>query len=205
MENLVDVNTVTQDFDAVVIHGKQIPALQTSDWDRILAKPEVVFARTTPEQKLQIVTQLQRLGHIVAVTGDGVNDSPALKKADIGIAMGIVGSDVARDAADVILLDDEFSSVVHGIRYGRAIFDNLKKTIAYTISHLVPEAIPVLLSIAFDFPPALGALAILAIDVVSVSQRCSVLCCLTPHCDRVLTAGLGACPRSVLCVRAARG
>jgi sodium/potassium-transporting ATPase subunit alpha len=127
---------------------------------------QVVFARTTPEQKLLIVTHLQRRGDIVAVTGDGVNDSPALKKADIGLAMGIVGSDVARDAADVILMDDDFSSIVHGIRYGRAIFDNLAKAIAYTVSHLAPEAIPVLLSIAFDYPPALGSLAILAIDLV---------------------------------------
>ncbi len=166
LDNLVDVASVMEDFDAIVIHGKQLPTLQTGDWDRILTKPEVVFARTTPEQKLEIVTQLQRLGHIVAVTGDGVNDSPALKKADIGIAMGLVGSDVARDAADVILLDDEFSSIVHGIRYGRAIFDNLKKTIAFTVSHLIPEAMPILLSVAFDFPPALGALAVLAIDVV---------------------------------------
>ena len=155
-----------EEFDAVVIHGKTIPQFEQKDWDEVLSKHEIVFARTTPEQKLQIVENLQRLKHIVGVTGDGVNDSPALKKGDIGLAMGIMGSDVARDVADVILLDDEFSSVVQGIRYGRAIFDNLGKAIAYTVSHLVPEAIPVLLGIAFDFPAALGSLAILTIDVV---------------------------------------
>lgn len=159
---------------AAIVHGKTLPSLTETDWTNLLSKQEVVFARTTPEQKLQIVTQLQRLGHIVAVTGDGVNDSPALKKADIGLAMGIMGSDVARDAADVILMDDDFSSIVDGIRYGRAIFDNLSKTIAYTITHLIPEAIPVLLNIAFDFPAALGSLAILAIDLVGCVSLLSV-------------------------------
>eukprot|EP00048_Salpingoeca_helianthica_P021743 m.14196 g.14196 ORF g.14196 m.14196 type:complete len:1391 (-) comp6355_c0_seq1:24-4196(-) len=155
------------DYDAIVVHGRTIAGFGETEWQHVLGKREIVFARTTPEQKLQIVSQLQAQGNIVAVTGDGVNDSPALKKADIGVAMGISGSDVARDAADVVLLDDEFASIVSGIKYGRAIFDNLTKTIAYTVSHLMPEAIPVLLAIAFDIPAALGSLAILAIDLGS--------------------------------------
>jgi sodium/potassium-transporting ATPase subunit alpha len=130
-----------------------------------LSKHEIVFARTSPQQKLQIVENLQRLEEIVAVTGDGVNDSPALRRADIGVAMGICGSDVAKEAADIILTDDNFASIVSGIREGRIIFDNLKKTIAYTLTHLLPELIPVLLNLAGSLPLALGSLLILAIDL----------------------------------------
>ena len=131
------------------------------DWIR---KEEVVFARTTPSQKLLIVDACQRLGHVVAVTGDGVNDSPAIKQADIGIAMGS-GSDVARNAADMLLLDDNFSSIVSGVEEGRLIFDNLKKSIAYTLSSNIPEISPFLFFMMFQIPQPLSTVLILCIDL----------------------------------------
>merc|ERR1711913_204337 len=126
---------------------------------------EIVFARTSPQQKLIIVDGCQRAGQIVAVTGDGVNDSPALKKADIGVAMGIAGSDVSKQAADMILLDDNFASIVTGVEEGRLIFDNLKKSIAYTLTSNIPEISPFLLFILADVPLPLGTVTILCIDL----------------------------------------
>uniref|UniRef100_A0A8C3NB23 Potassium-transporting ATPase alpha chain 2 n=1 Tax=Geospiza parvula TaxID=87175 RepID=A0A8C3NB23_GEOPR len=137
------------------------------------AHPEMVFARTSPQQKLVIVESCQRLGAIVAVTGDGVNDSPALKKADIGVAMGIAGSDAAKNAADMILLDDNFASIVAGVEQGRLIFDNLKKSIAYTLTKNIPELTPYLIYITASVPLPLGCITILFIelctDIVSAS------------------------------------
>lgn len=149
-----------------------------------------MFARTSPQQKLIIVEGFQRLGSVVAVTGDGVNDSPALKKADIGIqeraetilwlllslffmfwrvgiAMGITGSDVSKQAADMILLDDNFASIVTGVEEGRLIFENLKKSIAYTMITKIPEVIPFVMFILANMPLVLGAIPILCIDLGS--------------------------------------
>ncbi|KAF9294523.1 hypothetical protein BGZ74_011219 [Mortierella antarctica] len=142
-----------------------IDSLTEKDWDMILAKPEVIFARTSPKHKLQIVKQAQALGHIVGVTGDGVNDSPALKKADLGIAMNMSGSDVSKEAAAMILLDDNFASTVRGIEEGRLIFTNLKKSIQYTLTHLMPEVIPQLLYVVASIPLPITAIMILAIDL----------------------------------------
>ena len=134
-------------------------------WDQILEHPQIVFARTSPQQKLIIVENCQRLGHIVAVTGDGVNDSPALKKADIGVAMGIMGSEVSKNAADMILLDDNFASIVAGVEEGRLIFDNLKKSICYTLSSNIPEISPFISQTLMSIPLPLSTVLILAVDL----------------------------------------
>merc|ERR1740123_1237780 len=151
---------------AAVVHGGEIKDLSEKALDEILMyHTEIVFARTSPQQKLIIVEGCQRMGRIVAVTGDGVNDSPALKKADIGVAMGIAGSDVSKQAADMILLDDNFASIVTGVEEGRLIFDNLKKSIAYTLTSNIPEISPFLLFILCDIPLPLGTVTILCIDL----------------------------------------
>jgi len=153
------------EVSAVVVHGDDIDSLQGFEWDAIFAKEEIVFARTSPKHKLEIVKRAQALGHIVGVTGDGVNDSPALKKADLGIAMNISGSDVSKEAANMILLDDNFASTVKGVAEGRLIFNNLKRSIQYTISHSTPEVIPQLLYVIVPVPLPLSAILILVIDL----------------------------------------
>uniref|UniRef100_A0A8C7MG90 Sodium/potassium-transporting ATPase subunit alpha n=2 Tax=Oncorhynchus TaxID=8016 RepID=A0A8C7MG90_ONCKI len=155
-----------RDAKACVIHGTDLKDLSQDQMDEILRNhTEIVFARTSPQQKLIIVEGCQRQGAIVAVTGDGVNDSPALKKADIGVAMGISGSDVSKQAADMILLDDNFASIVTGVEEGRLIFDNLKKSIAYTLTSNIPEITPFLFFILVNIPLPLGTITILCIDL----------------------------------------
>ena len=162
--DIKDVNP--REARAAVVHGGEIKDLSEKALDEILLyHTEIVFARTSPQQKLIIVEGCQRMGAIVAVTGDGVNDSPALKKADIGVAMGIAGSDVSKQAADMILLDDNFASIVTGVEEGRLIFDNLKKSIAYTLTSNIPEISPFLLFILADVPLPLGTVTILCIDL----------------------------------------
>jgi len=151
---------------AAVVNGAMLRDMTDADLDTILRNhPEIVFARTSPQQKLIIVDGCQRAGQVVAVTGDGVNDSPALKKADIGVAMGIAGSDVSKQAADMILLDDNFASIVTGVEEGRLIFDNLKKSIAYTLTSNIPEITPFLVFMCFSVPLPLGTVTILCIDL----------------------------------------
>ena len=148
-----------------------IPGYVMADWDvedldnLIMAHTEIAFARTSPKQKLFIVEGYQRAGNVVAVTGDGVNDSPALKKADIGVAMGITGSEVSKEAADMILLDDNFATIVHGVEEGRLIFDNLKKSIVYTLTSNIPEIFPFLTWVMLGIPLPLSTVAILLIDL----------------------------------------
>jgi sodium/potassium-transporting ATPase subunit alpha len=157
---------------AIVIHGDMITkAFEESEEEgnatllRWVSKPQIVFARTTPAQKLQIVKACQDAGSIVGVTGDGVNDSPAIKQADIGISMGISGSDVSKDAADMVLLNDDFASIVDGIEEGRKIFDNLKKTVVYLLTSNMTEIWPFLALIAIQIPLPLSNIFMLCICV----------------------------------------
>ncbi len=149
-----------------VVSGLELELLSDEKLKEYL-KDEIIFARVAPEQKLRVVTNLQEMGDIVAVTGDGVNDSPALKKADIGVAMGIAGTDVAKEAADMILTDDNFASIVHAIEEGRAVYSNIRKFLLYILNSNMPEAVP---SALFLFsrgaiPLPLTVMQILTIDL----------------------------------------
>jgi len=147
-----------------IITGAELDAMDELTLKRLLDK-EVIFARMAPDHKLRLVSAYQARGDVVAVTGDGVNDAPALRKADVGIAMGVVGTDVAKEAADVILTNDNFDAIVSAIEEGRAIYDNIRKFITYIFSSNVPEVAPFLATSAFGIPLALTIRQILAIDM----------------------------------------
>jgi sodium/potassium-transporting ATPase subunit alpha len=152
-------------YNGAVVHGCRIADLTDEQWTKLVSKSGVVFARTTPAHKLEIVRRCQGMGFIVAVTGDGVNDAPALKQADVGIAMGLHGSDVAQESADIVIMDDNFASIVNGIEEGRIIFDNIKKTIAYTMAHILPEVLSASLGLLGLLPLGLTAMQVLTIDL----------------------------------------
>ncbi|MEX2185498.1 MAG: cation-transporting P-type ATPase [Pirellulales bacterium] len=148
-----------------ILVGTELEALRERQLVERLREGAAVFARTTPEQKMKIVTALKRLGHVVGMTGDGVNDTPALKAADVGIAMGASGTDVAREAADIVLLDDNFASIAAGIEEGRAVFANMQKFTTYVLASNIPEIVPFLLYVVFPVPLALTVIQILSIDL----------------------------------------
>ena len=150
---------------AVVINGDQLRSISPAQLQLALDAKEIIFARVAAEQKMLIVQALQKKGEIVAVTGDGVNDAPALKTADIGIAMGIAGTDVAKEAADLILLDDNFASIVAAIEEGRAVFDNIRKFLTYILSSNIPELVPYLAFVLLRIPLPLTIIQILAVDL----------------------------------------
>jgi calcium-translocating P-type ATPase len=149
----------------VVLRGDSLPRMTKTQLQLALDAPEILFARVTAEQKMLIVQALQRKGEIVAVTGDGVNDAPALKAADIGIAMGVTGTDVAKEAADMILLDDNFASIVSAVEEGRAVFENLRKFLTYILTSNIPELMPYLAFVLFRIPLPLTVIQILAVDL----------------------------------------
>ena len=148
-----------------VIDGTELRSMSAAQLQLALDAEEIIFARVAAEQKMRIVETLQKKGEIVAVTGDGVNDAPALKMADIGIAMGLSGTDVAREAADLILLDDNFASIVAAIEEGRAVFENLRKFLTYILSSNIPELAPYLAYVLFRIPLPLTIIQILAVDL----------------------------------------
>jgi len=147
------------------VTGDRLRTMSETDLQLLLDEPELIFARTGADQKMRIVQALQRKGEIVAVTGDGVNDAPALKCADVGIAMGISGTDVAKEAADIILLDDHFATIVAAIEEGRAVYDNVRKFLTYILTSNVPEIVPYLAFVLFRIPLPLTIIQILAVDL----------------------------------------
>ncbi|MDE2117325.1 MAG: cation-transporting P-type ATPase [Betaproteobacteria bacterium] len=149
----------------LAVTGDKLRHMSDTDLQLLLDEPGLLFARTSAEQKMRIVQALQRKGEIVAVTGDGVNDAPALKCADIGIAMGIAGTDVAKESSDIILLDDNFATIVAAIEEGRAVYANLRKFLTYILTSNVPELVPYLAFVLVKIPLPLTIIQILAVDL----------------------------------------
>ncbi|MBS1795636.1 MAG: cation-transporting P-type ATPase [Acidobacteria bacterium] len=148
-----------------VITGRELDALDEIALSKILTGTDFLFARVAPEHKLRLVETFQKLGEVVAVTGDGVNDAPALRRADIGVAMGVTGTDVAREASDMVLTDDNFASIVYAIREGRAVFDNIRKFVGYCFVSNAAEMMPFVFFVLFGVPLPLTIMQVLAVDV----------------------------------------
>ncbi|MEV5480089.1 MULTISPECIES: cation-translocating P-type ATPase [Streptomyces] len=162
------VGIVRQAAPAVVT-GASLDAMNDDALDGLLAEPaELLLCRVSPEHKMRVVTALQRRGEVVAVTGDGANDAPALKHADIGVAMGASGTDVARESAVMVLLDDSFASIATAVRLGRSVYQNIRKFLIYLFSHNIAELVPILAATFAGFPLVpITAVQILAIDLGS--------------------------------------
>jgi sodium/potassium-transporting ATPase subunit alpha len=149
----------------LIIVGDELRRMSQIQLQLALDTKEIIFARVGADQKMRIVQALKKKGEIVAVTGDGVNDAPALKAADIGISMNISGTDVAKESADIILLDDNFASIVAAIEEGRAVFENIRKFMTYILTSNVPELVPYLAFVLFKIPLPLTIVQILAVDL----------------------------------------
>jgi sodium/potassium-transporting ATPase subunit alpha len=149
----------------IIIEGPSFNEMSDRELAEKFSGKEIIFTRMTPKHKMRVVSILKERGEVVAVTGDGVNDAPALKKADIGISMGISGTDVAKEASDMVLLDDNFATIVNAVEEGRAVYENIKKFITYIFASNIPEAVPYLAYILFGIPLPLTILQILAVDL----------------------------------------
>ncbi len=148
------------------VHGRELAGLDGDGWKKVVADA-AVFARVSPEHKLQIVEALQQQGHVVAMTGDGVNDAPALKKADIGIAMGIKGTEVAKENADMVITDDNFASIVGAVEQGRIIYGNILRFLHYLLSCNFSEILTVFMALMIGWPLPLVALQILWLNLIT--------------------------------------
>jgi magnesium-transporting ATPase (P-type) len=157
---------ILSEYGYRIVSGERLAAMTDDELDRILDIPELIFARITPDQKFRVVRALRGKRQIVAVTGDGVNDTPALAEADVGIAMGITGTDVARETADLVLLDDNFASIVAGVEQGRGVFDNLRGFMTYVYSHNFAEFVSFVAFVLLNAPLAITVILVLAIDLV---------------------------------------
>ncbi|PIU72774.1 ATPase [Candidatus Woesearchaeota archaeon CG_4_10_14_0_2_um_filter_33_10] len=152
--------------DEKIITGMDITEFSDTEFDNIV-KDVNIFARISPKDKIRIVDSLKKYGNVVAMTGDGVNDAPALKKADIGIAMGITGTDVSKEASDIILTDDNFASIVNAIKEGRGIYDNIKKFVEYLLSSNLGEILVIFVAMLIGMPLPLIAIHILWINLAT--------------------------------------
>ena len=150
---------------ANIMTGDVLERISDAELKEFLKKEDVIFARSSPAQKLQIVTTLQSIGEVVTVTGDGVNDAPAIKNADMGVAMGIIGTEVAKEAADMVLLDDNFATIVNAVEEGRTVYNNIKKFIAYILTSNVPQILPFIAFVLLGIPLPLTVVLILSIDL----------------------------------------
>ncbi len=174
---------VVRTANPLVLTGDAVRRMSPAELQLALDAPEILFARVTAEQKMLVVEALQHKGEIVAVTGDGVNDAPALKTADIGIAMGLSGTDVAREAADIVLLDDHFATIVNAIEEGRAVFENIRKFLTYILTSNIPEILPYLAFVLFRIPLPLTVIQILAVDLGTDMLPALALGAEKPHAD----------------------
>lgn len=160
-----EVGIITEDA-CKIIKGKDLNVMSDDELKTILkSHNNLIFARAVPEHKMRIASVLEDMDEIVAMTGDGVNDAPALRKADIGVAMGITGTDVAKEASDMVLTDDNFATIVSAIKEGRTIYENIRKFITYIFAHETAEIIPFILMVIFKIPLPITVMQILAIDL----------------------------------------
>ncbi|KAK6611113.1 Na+/H+/K+ antiporter P-type ATPase [Botrytis cinerea] len=180
-----DVDSKHGDARSITLSGPDLMSLNDNQWDQLCQYDEIVFARTTPEQKLRIVKEFQKRENIVGMTGDGVNDAPSLKAADIGIALGS-GSDIAIEAADMVLLDS-FGAVVEAVKYGRVVFDNLKKTIIYLLpAGTFCEFLPIITNVILGLPQILSSFLMIMICCLTDCAGATVLAYEQPEADVLL-------------------
>ena len=157
---------IVGDENCRIVKGKELTEMDDEELKELLMSgDDIIFARAVPEHKMRIASVLEDMDEIVAMTGDGVNDAPALRKADIGVAMGITGTDVAKEASDMVLTDDNFATIVSAIKEGRTIFENIRKFITYIFAHETAEIIPFILLVIFKIPLPITVMQILAIDL----------------------------------------